>query len=247
VARWWRLNTTNTTAVSQADAGNITGEDIAAGTHTFYPCVMVDVDGNMAVNFSASGTSVYASAYYTTRLAGDAPGSTSLPKALASGLDFYKRYNGGANNRWGNYNGIALSPDNSELWIFNEYAGLRGSVVGNDDGRWLTRLGRFRIKTVTAVQMASPRGMLEQNLPNPFNPLTTIRFVLPTASHATLEIVDVAGRHIRTLVDQSLAKGDHQVVWDGRDNHGNRVASGVYLYRLHSDGLDQSRKMVLLK
>jgi flagellar hook assembly protein FlgD len=89
--------------------------------------------------------------------------------------------------------------------------------------------------------------MLEQNLPNPFNPLTTIRFVLPTASHATLEIVDVAGRHIRTLVDQSLAKGDHQVVWDGRDNHGNSVASGVYLYRLHSDGLDQSRKMVLLK
>jgi FlgD Ig-like domain len=248
VARWWRLNTTSTTAVSQADAGNVTGEDIVAGTHTYYPCVMVDADGNMAVNFSASGTSLYAGAYYTTRLAGDPPGSTSVPKALAVGQDFYNRYLGGTSNRWGGYNGIALSqPDENEFWIFNEYAGTRGSMVGFEDGRWLTRLGRFRIKTVSAISRSMPRAMLDQNLPNPFNPLTSIHFVLPTSGRVTLQVFDSAGRHVRTLVNDALPEGSHQAVWDGRDDEGHRVASGIYLYRLDAGAFQQSRKMVLLK
>jgi hypothetical protein len=248
VARWWKLNTTNTTALSQLDAGNITGEDIAAGTHTYYPSVMVDIDGNMAVGFCASGTSLYAGAYYTTRLAGDPPGATSVPTALAAGQDFYRRYFGGTSNRWGNYNGIALSePDEHDFWIFNQYAGPQGTIVGSDSGRWKTRLGRFRIKTVTGVAPRIPESTLLPNLPNPFNPSTTIRFTLAQSGLAKVVIYDSAGRHIRTLLDGVRAKGNHELVWDGRDDQGQPVASGIYLSRLRTGSTDQARKMVLIK
>ncbi|HKW13104.1 MAG TPA: FlgD immunoglobulin-like domain containing protein [Candidatus Krumholzibacteria bacterium] len=248
VARWWRLNTTSTTAVSQADAGNITGEDIAVGTHTYYPCVMVDADGNMAVNFSASGTTLYAGAYYTTRLVGDTPGSTGLPKALAVGQDFYKRYFGGSSNRWGDYNGIALSqPDENEFWIFNQYAGPRGSSDGVDDGRWHTRLGRFRIKTVTAITRTTAHAALSQNVPNPFNPVTTISYTLPAGNHVSLSIYDASGRLVRTLVDEVKPSGSHQVTWNGMDNTHAPVSSGVYFYRLQAGAFSETKKMVLLK
>lgn len=249
VARWWRLNTTVTTSLIQADAGNITGEDIATGTHTYYPCLMVDVDGNMAVNFSASGPTVHASAYYTTRLAGDPAGSTAVPTALALGVDYYRRYFTGVNNRWGDYNGIALSqPDQADFWIFNQYAGPHDPAVSNgDDGRWNTRLGRFRIKTVTAVAPGIPQSALLQNVPNPFNPVTAIRFTLASRERASVMVYDLTGAHIRTLLDDVREKGNHEVVWDGRDDRGIPVASGIYLYRLRSWSLDVSRKMVLIK
>ena len=246
-ARWWKLNTTTTTALAQDDAGNITGEDIAVGTHTYYPSVMVDVDGNMAINFTASGTSLYASAYYTTRLAGDPAGSTSLPKALATGLDYYRRYFGGTSNRWGNYSGIALAPDQTDFWIYGQYAGARGNGPTGDDGRWKTRLGHFRVKTVSAVTPAPAQSVLLQNVPNPFNPSTAIRFTLAKSGRAQVSVYDLAGRHIRTLLDAQRAKGSQEVVWDGRDERGVPVASGIYLYRLRASELDQSRKMVLLK
>ena len=248
VARWWRLNTASTTALTQADAGNVTGEDIAAGTHTYYPAVMVDADGNMAIGFSASGPSVYPGAYYATRLSGDPAGTIGVPTALALGVDYYRRYFGGTSNRWGNYSGIALSqPDQTDFWIFNQYAGPRGSGPTGEDGRWRTRLGRFRIKTVTAVEHSPARAGLSQNVPNPFNPLTTIRFTLSRRAYAKLSVFDPTGRHIRTLVDGERAPGTHEVTWDGRDDRGIPVASGVYLYNLEAYGLGESRKMVLLK
>ncbi len=249
VARWWRLNTTVTTALTQADAGNITGEDIAAGTHTYYPCLMVDADGNMAVNFSASGSTLHAGAFYTTRLAGDPAGSTAVPTALALGVDFYRRYATGLTNRWGDYNGIALSqPDQADFWIFNQYAGPHDPNVGNgDDGRWKTRLGRFRVKAVTAVTPGIPGNTLLQNIPNPFNPTTTIRFTLVERGHAEVVIYDSAGRHVRTLLDDIRPQGSHQLVWDGRDDRGRPVASGIYLSRLRAGASDQSRKMILIK
>jgi flagellar hook assembly protein FlgD len=92
-----------------------------------------------------------------------------------------------------------------------------------------------------------PRAMLDQNLPNPFNPLTSIHFVLPTSGRVTLQVFDSAGRHVRTLVNDALPEGSHQAVWNGRDDEGHRVASGIYLYRLDAGAFQQSRKMVLLK
>ncbi len=85
------------------------------------------------------------------------------------------------------------------------------------------------------------------NSPNPFNPLTSIAFELPCADDVTLSVYDAAGRFVRTLLSGDLGPGAHSVEWDGRDDAGRRLASGVYLYRLSSAEGSEARKMVLLK
>ena len=83
--------------------------------------------------------------------------------------------------------------------------------------------------------------------PNPFNPVTTVSYGSPTGSRVHLAIYNVAGRHVRTLVDGEVDPGYHSVVWDGRDNNGVEVGSGVYFCRMEAEGFDDSTKMVLLK
>ncbi len=87
---------------------------------------------------------------------------------------------------------------------------------------------------------------LEQNTPNPFNPVTTMKFTLPREAHATLTVYDAAGRVVKVLIDGPLSQGPHEVAWDGIDYAGQRVASGVYFYELLADGAKQSRKLVIL-
>ncbi len=88
---------------------------------------------------------------------------------------------------------------------------------------------------------------LNQNYPNPFNPATTIAFDLPLSSRVTLEVFDITGRLVRTLVDGQMPAGRHRVIWDGRGEAGQPVASGVYLYRLQAGDFVQTRKMVLMQ
>ena len=98
-----------------------------------------------------------------------------------------------------------------------------------------------------AEHPVSYRFNLRPNTPNPFNPNTRIDFELDRARHVQVTIYDLAGRLVRRLVDRSLEPGRHNTVWDGRNGRGQRVASGVYFYRLASGDLLQTRKMVLLK
>ena len=93
-----------------------------------------------------------------------------------------------------------------------------------------------------------PQAMaLEQNYPNPFNPKTTIAFTLDRSAPVKLQVFDVAGRLVRTLVDEDLNAGTHTRTWQGRDDQGRQVASGVYLARFdHPKGVE-SRSMVLVK
>jgi hypothetical protein len=88
---------------------------------------------------------------------------------------------------------------------------------------------------------------LSPNHPNPFNPSTTIRYELATAGPVRLTVYDAAGRRVRGLVNTSEAAGPHDVVFDGVDDAGRPLASGVYFYRLDAAGTIQTRKMVLLK
>jgi len=96
---------------------------------------------------------------------------------------------------------------------------------------------------------ALPRTtVLHQNVPNPFNPVTTIRFDLARASHVTLSVYDVVGRRVRTLLDASMPAGwDHRVTWNGQDENGRRVASGIYLYRLSAADFNRTMKLIVLK
>ncbi|MFO7654843.1 MAG: T9SS type A sorting domain-containing protein [Candidatus Krumholzibacteriia bacterium] len=94
---------------------------------------------------------------------------------------------------------------------------------------------------------AAVRSVLEQNVPNPFNPATTIAFELPSAGTVRLAVYDLAGRQLAVLVDEPLSAGRHEVRWDGVDGQGRRSASGVYLYRLETSGRTEVRRMVMLK
>ena len=90
---------------------------------------------------------------------------------------------------------------------------------------------------------------LAQNVPNPFNPATTISYSVPegTLVKVTLKVYDIRGRLVRTLVDEVREPGSYTVFWDGKDDNGWHVSSGVYLYRMRSGDFLQTRKMVLLK
>lgn len=88
---------------------------------------------------------------------------------------------------------------------------------------------------------------LSQNYPNPFNPSTTIAYQLPAAERVTIEIYNVLGQRVRQLVNGYQPAGRYTLVWDGRNEAGEQVASGVYLYRMHSGSYLEQRKMTLLK
>ena len=125
-------------------------------------------------------------------------------------------------------------------------------------------VGIFRVREATVRQanggLEQVRGLapvegrwvptvfaLHTNYPNPFNPSTTIRYQLPQSAEVRLEIFDVLGQKVRTLVAETQPAGFHRMVWDSRNQTGNPVAAGVYLYRLRAGDFEQVRKLLLLK
>jgi hypothetical protein len=106
--------------------------------------------------------------------------------------------------------------------------------------------------TMTAVEPdtgnPSPREFaLYGAYPNPFNPSTTISFMIPEASHVDLSIYTAVGRKVRTLVRGKLDAGRFGYAWDGRNNAGRRLSSGLYFYRLRSGDKTLSKKILLLR
>ena len=88
---------------------------------------------------------------------------------------------------------------------------------------------------------------LLQNFPNPFNPSTTIRYRLSQTSSVTLTIYDMLGQKIQTLVNETQQPGEKSVVWEGRDQFGRQVSSGVYVYRIEAGNFSSMKKMVLIR
>jgi hypothetical protein len=339
-AHWWRIDTTpGIGAFNTADQGNVGAEDLGSGTYTFFPSVAVDKCDNMGIGFAAGNQSFYVGAYYTGRFSADAPGTVQPTGTLQAGTDYYYRAFGGSRNRWGDYSGLAIAPDDVNFWVYNEHAMSRGTVFGSlpaEDGRWDTHWGSFDLNCTTvsvAITGFEARGVaggvelsasfnadfdrfrvniyrqddelpgpvryksiemngereftyvdryvepgktyryhigavdrdgeflspvmkvtvptvsanLEQNTPNPFNPTTTIAFTLPSTQHVSLVIYDATGRVVKTLADGVSQFGSHRLEWDGTDNAGNAVGSGIYFYRLEAGSFIQSKKMVLLK
>lgn len=116
----------------------------------------------------------------------------------------------------------------------------------------LTPLASFiQVDTTTAVverEMTVPvKFSLDQNYPNPFNPETEIQFALPKPTHVTLKVFDVLGHEIVTLAEQRYEAGFHRTRWDGRDQSGQPVPSGVYFYRIEVGNFGQTKKMLLVR
>jgi len=133
----------------------------------------------------------------------------------------------GANDRmlvFGGFTGIYQN----DLWALENLSQTATGI--NDD----------RAPAASAV-------LLHPGAPNPFNPTTTLRYELARSARATLRVYDVHGRLVRTLVSATLPAGAHRATWDGRDEGGARVASGVYLARLETPHGAQTRRLVLLR
>jgi hypothetical protein len=127
-------------------------------------------------------------------------------------------------------------------WVYVPSRIERGRLIGDFTafgtyGAFLDELGATRVQRLT----------LHPNFPNPFNPQTQIRFDIAEAGYYELSIYNVLGQEVRGLVRDSLSPGVYRIAWDARDDFGQPVGAGVYLYRLVSGHDAVTRKMLLLK
>ena len=108
-----------------------------------------------------------------------------------------------------------------------------------------------KLNPTTAIELIDntvPQSFsLGQNYPNPFNPTTTIRYTIPKESKVRIEIYDITGRLVTTLVNNEMSSGTYSVTWDGRNSSGRSVVSGIYLYRIQAGDFVSVKKMVMLK
>ena len=131
-----------------------------------------------------------------------------------------------------------------------EIIGHRLYVIewGGKRGLWEITLPQAPETAVAEAEGVVPTAFaLAQNFPNPFNPSTTIAFQLGLPSQVELSIYSVGGQRVRTLFSGALPAGPHRQQWDGRDERGERVASGAYLYRLSASDFVATRQLMLLK
>jgi hypothetical protein len=106
--------------------------------------------------------------------------------------------------------------------------------------------GEF-VSQIQELTMPAAKTGLEQNTPNPFNPQTAIRFTLGATQNVTLAVYDVSGGLVRMLASGTKEMGTHTITWDGRNDAGATVSSGVYFYRLDAGKFSSTKKMVMLK
>ncbi len=121
----------------------------------------------------------------------------------------------------------------------------------DDPDSTIADLGAFFYEAPNGVDDYSgglpSRISLSQNYPNPFNPTTAIEYSLPRQSNVSIEIFDILGRNVRRLLNETKSAGMYKVMWDGTDQNGISVATGIYLYQIQANDFVQTKKMLLLK
>jgi hypothetical protein len=131
----------------------------------------------------------------------------------------------------------ALAVVGNEVFVGGSFTSA-GGVSANNVARWNSGTSRVEQLSPTAPKTF----LLEQNYPNPFNPSTTIRYQLPVASEVKLEVYDVLGKKIATLVNERQSAGSYQVVWNA-----SGLSSGTYFYRLQAGTFVETKKMIMVK
>ncbi len=126
------------------------------------------------------------------------------------------------------------------LYNSNEKKFVNQSLDMNDHQRYYT----VKLNDIPEVQYETT---LQGNYPNPFNPSTTIRFSLKNDSKVELSVYNVKGQKVRSLTQSMLEKGNHNIVWNGKDQNGQSCSSGVYFYKLKIDNKVLTRKMLMVK
>ncbi len=143
---------------------------------------------------------------------------------------------------------LATVPDGEGgvLTAWTDYRGSGGIQEGDDV--YAMRVCDYQFSGMTDKTIEQPLSWeLHNAYPNPFNPSTTLSFTAPRTSEVTLAIYDVLGRKVATLMDGVVQAGRQQVIWQGHSDQGMPVASGTYFVRLEGDGVNLTRKMIMLK
>lgn len=147
--RWHRLAAPDlVTPPSLLEAENVGGEALAAGTHTFFPAIAADGNGNFVLAFNVASAASFVGAAFVTRVAG----VTASPVVYAAGEDFYVRTyvmpsSVSQNNLWGEYGSVAFDETDGTFRLMGQYAGPRGSAYIGEDGRWRTRIAHVGVGT----------------------------------------------------------------------------------------------------
>lgn len=115
----------------------------------------------------------------------------------------------------------------------------------NNCFNWLS--GTTEIQNREQIDQVPTDFSLEQNYPNPFNPATTIKFNIPKESELSIEIYNILGQKIRTLLQNVKPAGSYQIYWDGKNDNGQLIAGGIYFYRMKAGNFSSVKKMVLLR
>lgn len=157
-------------------------------------------------------------------------------------------------------NMVYRSDDTGTTWTAIDQGLLPQQTVNKlvADGQYLyagtpgRSVWRRLLSQITEVEQIDNPGLpssfqLAQNYPNPFNPTTSIEFSLATRSHVSLEIFNSLGQRVRVLDDETRAPGTYRVDWNGRNDSGDQLATGIYLYRLTTDAGVITKKMLLVK
>jgi hypothetical protein len=248
--------------------GMITGEwfiwniDLGNRHKNLDPLVPADATG-----FKAASTTIYSQVTTDAIINNGIGASFDFPMNAATGAEsllnaktgatvFYNSSNTGRNGLigWSYGAGRVLSFSSliSEVELADtDYARLLGNSV-----RWVT-LGLRKSNQAASTDEAEHAPELPndyrlgQNYPNPFNPETTIQFALPKQIgenvHVNLRIYNLQGQVVRTLVDEQKAPGRYHLVWDGKNDAGAKISSGVYLYTITAGDFKATKRMTMLK
>jgi hypothetical protein len=145
---------------------------------------------------------------------------------------------------------VAITPDTTPVPPSSGLSITDADLISPTDyiPQWTSLTINVGTLDISDGAIARPQSFeLEASYPNPFNASTNIRYALGSNAAVTLTIHNILGQRMRTLVDRSIAAGKHEAKWDGRDDRGNAVASGVYLIVLRAGGEQQTRRALLLK
>jgi hypothetical protein len=144
---------------------------------------------------------------------------------------------------------LARTTDLREVSGYAFYLGRKAKVSKKDDTRFILMVGNEAFIAANKARLPSlpTNTLLHQNYPNPFNPSTVIRYDLAEPGRVRVRVFDVRGALVRVLEDRDQDPGRYEVGWSGKNDRGERVASGVYFYQLTAPGYATTRKMVLLK
>jgi len=213
------------------------------------------IEGDLVSDFESDDTTkvIASAAEFIVSVSGDtvspyyfdSPVSVSLP---------YKR---------GLLNKLGLNPEDMTMAFYSDTAGfdttgITNIVIDYSRNRIIADVAHFSTIVLYGESEGIPTGIisesripnefsLEQNYPNPFNPETKIIYQIPKISRVTIKIFNILGQEVRTLVDKEQTMGEYKVIWDGKNNSGNPVGSGIYIYQLRTKDFISSKRMILLR